>query len=151
MSIVNPPGSDGILIIDFGSQYTQLIARRIRELGVYCEIYPYSISIEQIEKFSPHGIILSGGPETVTEATTPRVSPSLYSLGKPILGICYGMQAIALQLGGRVETARKREYGYASITLKGRNDFLRAAAIDGGVLGRRSLWCRSVAHQQSVT
>ena len=85
MSIMNPLGSDGILIIDFGSQYTQLIARRIRELGVYCEIYPYSISIEQIEKFSPHGIILSGGPETVPRLLPLELAPVYIALASQFL------------------------------------------------------------------
>ena len=125
MSLANVPAGDRILIIDFGSQYTQLIARRIRELGVYCEIQTHATSREKIEKFEPQGIILSGGPETVTDARAPRPDSILYSLGKPILGICYGMQAIALQLGGRVETAKKREYGPAKITLEGDSDLFQ--------------------------
>jgi GMP synthase (glutamine-hydrolysing) len=134
MSLGNVPASDRILIIDFGSQYTQLIARRIRELGVYCEIQTHTTSKEKIEEFAPLGIILSGGPETVTDASAPRPNSILYSLGKPILGICYGMQAIALQLGGHVETAKKREYGSAKITLEGYSDLFQNINKDKSVL-----------------
>jgi GMP synthase (glutamine-hydrolysing) len=102
-----------ILILDFGSQYTQLIARRIRELGIYCELYPFDMTEEQIRKFAPSGIILSGGPESVTQAKTPRAPSVVFQLGCPILGICYGMQTMAVQLGGEVETAKNREFGYA--------------------------------------
>ena len=109
------PHADRILILDFGSQYTQLIARRIRELGVYCEIQPHSVEVDRIRDFAPLGIILSGGPETVTHSSTPRADPALYELELPLLGICYGMQTMAVQLGGRVETAPKREYGFARI------------------------------------
>lgn len=106
-----------ILIIDFGSQYTQIIARRIRELGVYCEIYSYTASNDSIKQFAPQGIILSGGPESVTENETPRIPAIIFELNRPILGICYGMQALALQLGGQVIGGRKREFGYANVTL----------------------------------
>jgi len=109
------PHADRILILDFGSQYTQLIARRIRELGAYCEIQPHSVEADRIRNFAPLGIILSGGPETVTNLNTPRADPALYELKLPLLGICYGMQTMAAQLGGRVETAPKREYGFARI------------------------------------
>ena len=104
-----------ILIIDFGSQYTQLIARRVREIGVYCEIWPYDNCEEQIKKQKPLGLILSGGPETVTGDDTPRAPSVVFELGVPILGICYGMQTMAQQLGGRVESSDKHEYGYAKV------------------------------------
>ena len=107
-----------ILILDFGSQYSQLIARRIREIGVYCEIYHYKSSFSFIKKFNPQGIILSGGPETVKQKGSPKVSAKLFNLGIPILGICYGMQTIAKQLGGKVELAEKREFGQANLALK---------------------------------
>ncbi|MCX8049814.1 MAG: glutamine-hydrolyzing GMP synthase [Methylohalobius sp.] len=107
-----------ILVLDFGSQYTQLIARRIRELGVYSEIHSYAWPEEEIRKFGPRGIILSGGPKTVTEAFTPRVPRLVFELGVPVLGICYGMQTMAAQLGGRVEPAVKREFGYAQARVK---------------------------------
>ncbi|GAB4393467.1 MAG: glutamine-hydrolyzing GMP synthase [Gammaproteobacteria bacterium] len=104
-----------ILILDFGSQYTQLIARRLRELNVYCEIHPYDYPDQEMAAFQPRGIILSGGPETVLENSTPRVSSMVFQLGCPVLGICYGMQTMAAQLGGAVENAGKREFGYARV------------------------------------
>lgn len=107
-----------ILILDFGSQYTQLIARRVRELGVYSEIHSYKMSSDDIIRFKPSGIILSGGPETVTAHTTPRVPDVVFSLGKPVLGICYGMQAMALQLGGKVDPGTTREFGYAQVAIR---------------------------------
>ena len=109
---------DRILVIDFGSQYTQLIARRVREIGVYCEIYHYKSSLSAIKKFNPQGIILSGGPETVKQKGSPKVPDKLFDLGIPVLGICYGMQTIAKQLGGKVELAKKREFGHADLSLK---------------------------------
>ncbi|MAZ39335.1 MAG: GMP synthase (glutamine-hydrolyzing), partial [Legionellales bacterium] len=108
-----------ILILDFGSQYTQLIARRIRELGVYCELHPFDITPAFIRDFNPQGIILSGGPETVTSLTTPRAPQIVFELGCPVLGICYGMQTMAEQLGGKVENAAEREFGYAKVALHG--------------------------------
>ena len=104
-----------ILILDFGSQYTQLIARRVREIGVYCELLPHDISDDDIKALKPNGIILSGGPESLTETHTPRISETIFNLGCPVLGICYGMQAMALQLGGQVDKSHKREYGYAKL------------------------------------
>lgn len=106
-----------ILILDFGSQYTQLIARRIREIGVYCEIHEAELADQEIKKFSPSGIILSGGPETVTAAFTPRAPDIVFALGCPVLGICYGMQTMAYQLGGKVDPGTKREFGYAQIKI----------------------------------
>lgn len=106
-----------ILIIDFGSQYTQLIARRIREMGVYCEIHPYTISDAAIQQFAPAAIILSGGPESVIGSFTPRAAASIFTLGCPLLGICYGMQTMALQLGGHVAKGEKREFGYAEVAV----------------------------------
>ena len=106
---------DRILILDFGSQYTQLIARRVREAGVYSEIQPWDTPEEALRAFAPKGIILSGGPESVTAGDPPRVSDAVFDLGVPLLGICYGMQAMAAQLGGRVESAAQREFGYAEV------------------------------------
>ncbi|MBX3710176.1 MAG: glutamine-hydrolyzing GMP synthase [Gammaproteobacteria bacterium] len=108
-----------ILILDFGSQYTQLIARRVREIGVYCEIYPYSISDNDIIALAPSGIILSGGPESVMGALTPRAPDSVFTQGCPVLGICYGMQTMAQQLGGKVDPGSKREFGYAQVAIQG--------------------------------
>lgn len=116
--------SDKILILDFGSQYTQLIARRIREIGVYCEIFSYESSAEIIQNFAPKGIILSGGPETVTCSDTPRAPQFIFDLGPPILGICYGMQTMAEQLGGKVESSNHREFGYAQIRAQGHSKLL---------------------------
>ena len=114
-----------ILIIDFGSQYTQLIARRVREIGVYCEIWPYDNCEEQIRAQKPRGIILSGGPETVTADQTPRAPQIVFELGVPVLGICYGMQTMAAQLGGQVESSDKHEYGYAQVRARGHSELLR--------------------------
>lgn len=108
---------DRILILDFGSQYTQLIARRVRELGVYCEIHSCDMSAVDIVAFQPKGIILSGGPESVTAEETPRIHQQVFDLAVPILGICYGMQCLAQQLGGEVESSAAREYGHAQVKL----------------------------------
>ena len=116
--------SDKILILDFGSQYTQLIARRIREIGVYCEIYSCECTDAEIQNFAPNGIILSGGPESVTEGNTPRAPQSVFELGVPGLGICYGMQTMTEQLGGKVETSNHREFGYAKIRARGHSKLL---------------------------
>ncbi len=113
-----------ILILDFGSQYTQLIARRIREIGVYCEIYSCECDAEQIKKFAPNGIILSGGPETVTSGDTPRAPQIVFELGVPVLGICYGLQTMTEQLGGKVESSDHREFGYAQIRARGHSKLL---------------------------
>ena len=102
-----------ILILDFGAQYTQLIARRVRESGVYCEIHPFSMAEEKLKGFGAKGIILSGGPASVTEEGSPRAPEIVFSLGLPVLGICYGEQAMAAQLGGKVEAGHHREFGRA--------------------------------------
>ena len=109
---------DRILILDFGSQYTQLIARRVRELGVYCEILSSDLDEASFDAFSPNGVILSGGPESVTKADTPRAPEFIFAKGKPVLGICYGMQTMAEQLGGRVESVAKHEFGHADIAFE---------------------------------
>jgi GMP synthase (glutamine-hydrolysing) len=113
-----------ILILDFGSQYTQLIARRVREQGVYCEIYPYDTDPADIERFGARGIILSGGPDTVTGDDAPQAPAVVFESGVPVLGICYGMQAMAAQLGGRVENADRHEYGYAQVRARGHSRLL---------------------------
>ena len=104
-----------ILILDFGSQYTQLIARRVREIGVYCELWAWDVTAEQIKEFKPTGIILAGGPESVTELDSPRAPEYVFNAGVPVLGICYGMQTMAEQLGGSVESSEHKEFGYASV------------------------------------
>jgi len=104
-----------ILILDFGAQYTQLIARRVRELGVYCEIHPWDVGDAEVRAFGARGIILSGGPESVTDLAPPRAPKSVFELGIPVLGICYGMQTMAQQLGGRVAGGHAGEFGYAEV------------------------------------
>ncbi len=105
-----------IIILDFGSQYTQLIARRVREQGVYCEIHPFHLAADQIAARRPKGVILSGGPSSVTDKDAPRVEPGFYEkIGVPLLGICYGMQLVAVDLGGASEPAMRREYGHAKL------------------------------------
>src|ERR1700730_1450795 len=113
-----------ILILDFGAQYTQLIARRVRELGVYCEIHPWDISDDEVRAFKPRGVILSGGPDSVTDAQPPKAPQSVFTLGVPVLGICYGMQTMAQQLGGRVAASTEREFGYAEVKVKGASKLL---------------------------
>jgi GMP synthase (glutamine-hydrolysing) len=114
-----------ILILDFGSQYTQLIARRVREIGVYCEIWPFDVSEADIRGFNPLGLILAGGPESVTEAGSPRAPQCVFEMGLPVFGICYGMQTMAEQLGGKVEGSSIREFGYAQVRLHGDVDLFR--------------------------
>src|SRR5579875_2239622 len=103
MPAMTEPHHDRVLIVDFGSQVTQLIARRVRESGVYCEIHPYDRIEGMLDQFRPKAVILSGGPASTTEAESPRVTQRVFELGVPILGICYGEQAICMQLGGAVE------------------------------------------------
>ena len=115
---------DKILILDFGSQYTQLIARRVRELNVYCEIFPFDIDLKKIEEFKAKGIILSGGPNSVYKEETPSAPQGIFNLNTPILGICYGMQTIVNQLGGKVQTSSEREFGYAEVRAHGHSKLL---------------------------
>jgi len=117
--------NDKILILDFGSQYTQLIARRIREIGVYCELLPYDVSPHFIEKFKPNGIILSGGPDIVNHTGSARAPSIVFELGVPILGICYGMQTMAVQLGGDANSAEKAEFGFAQVRARNHSELLR--------------------------
>jgi len=126
-----------ILILDFGSQYTQLIARRVREIGVYCEIHAWDMDPEAIRTFAPRGIILAGGPESVTEHGSPRAPQLVFELDVPVLGICYGMQTMATQLGGKVQGSDEREFGYACVDLVGKSGFLDGiedAVADDGVM-----------------
>jgi len=113
------PHSQKILILDFGSQFTQLIARRVREAGVYCEIHPFDVTADDIRAFAPRGIILSGGPESVTLDDTPRAPQAVFDANVPVLGICYGQQTMAMQLGGKVEGSSEREFGYARVRMHG--------------------------------
>lgn len=108
-----------ILILDFGSQYTQLVARRVREIGVYCELWSWDVEEADIREFNPDGIILSGGPESVTEDNSPRAPQYVFDSGVPVLGVCYGMQTMAEQLGGKVAGSTEREFGYAQVKVSG--------------------------------
>ncbi len=114
-----------ILIIDFGAQYSQLIARRVREAKVYCELHPFDVTEEFVREFKPGGVILSGGPNSVWEGDTPRAPDIVWQLGVPVLGICYGMQTMAAQLGGRVTAGKVREFGYAEVRARGHSALFR--------------------------
>jgi GMP synthase (glutamine-hydrolysing) len=114
-----------ILILDFGSQYTQLIARRVREAGVYCELHAWDMSDEDIRDFNPNGIILSGGPESTVAENAPVAPQIVFDLGVPVFGICYGMQTMTAQMGGKVENADHHEYGYAQIRARGHSQLLK--------------------------
>jgi GMP synthase (glutamine-hydrolysing) len=120
-----------ILILDFGAQYTQLIARRVREIGVYCEILPWDCGDEAVRAFGAHGIILSGGPESVTDDVPPRAPGAVFALKVPVLGICYGMQTMAAQLGGRVAPSSHREFGYAKVRRIAASRLLDGIADEG--------------------
>ncbi len=120
-----------VLILDFGSQYTQLIARRVREAKVYCEIFPYNTGIEKVRAFNPKGIILSGGPSSVYDEGAPLIGPEHLGLGVPVLGICYGMQLITHLLGGQVARSARREYGRAELEIDDEGDLLRSVGGTG--------------------
>lgn len=127
--------SDKVLILDFGSQYTQLIARRVREVGVYNEIYPFDLDVASIKRFNPKAIILSGGPESVTGKNGWRAPDIVFQLGVPVLGICYGMQTMAQQLGGQVAASNQREFGYARVRARGHSRLLRDIQDDTNAQG----------------
>lgn len=131
-----------ILILDFGSQFTQLIARRVREHGAYCEVHPFGLSLAEIRRRDPVGLILSGGPQSVYDPGAPRVDPALFDLGIPVLGICYGMQMMAHLLGGRVEPAGRREYGRAEVEVLGES------VLFAGLGPRETVW---MSHGDHVT
>ncbi len=134
--------SELVLVLDFGSQYTQLIARRVRELGVYSEIHPYNITPGKIHSLQPAGIILSGGPSSVYEAGAPKSSPEVLELGIPVLGICYGLQVIAEQLGGKVDPFARREFGKATLRVDRNDDLLQ------GLDGSTQVW---MSHGDSIS
>ncbi len=139
--------NDKILILDFGSQYTQLIARRIREIGIYSEILPYDCDEVEIREFNPNGIILSGGPESTTEGDSPRAAPTVFDLndkGIPVLGICYGMQTITMQNNGKVECSNQQEFGYAELALQNDNPLFKGI----GDKGKLDVW---MSHGDKVT
>lgn len=141
---------DRILILDFGAQYTQLIARRVREIGVYCEIYPYDADPAALRAFQPRGVILSGGPESTTVVDGPCAPQLLFDLNIPLLGICYGMQTMAVQLGGQVEASDHREFGYAQVRAHAHSSLLRNiedhASVEG--YGLLDVW---MSHGDQVT
>jgi len=139
-----------ILILDFGSQYTQLIARRIREIGVYSEIMPFDVGNDVIRDFGASGIVLSGGPESVGFEDSPRIPEVVFDLGIPLLGICYGMQAMAAHYGGTVDPSDEKEFGYAEVAIANRSRLLdgiedRVATNGRGVL---EVW---MSHGDKVT
>lgn len=131
-----------ILILDFGSQYTQLIARRIREIGVYCELHPWDMGETEIRQFNPQGIILSGGPESTTLANSPVAPDYVFNAGVPVLGICYGMQTMAMQLGGLTESSDHREFGFAEIEICNNDQLL------SGISSPQAVW---MSHGDKVT
>jgi GMP synthase (glutamine-hydrolysing) len=136
--------ADRLLILDFGSQYTQLIARRVREHGVYSEILPCDVAPTRIEEFAPRGIVLSGGPESTTDSGGWRIPKEVYDLNVPILGICYGMQALAQELGGRVESSDLREFGHSDLVIENDESLLEGLSDNGSL----SVW---MSHGDRVT
>ena len=137
-----------VLILDYGSQYSQLIARRVRELGVYSELHPFSLSPERIREISPKGIILSGSPYSSYEANAPISSPAIFDLGIPVLGICYGLQLMAFQLGGEVDRAARREYGSAQLTVDDTSDLF--AGFDGNSHETLTVWMSHGDHLTAI-
>ncbi|MDT8376853.1 MAG: glutamine-hydrolyzing GMP synthase [Mariprofundaceae bacterium] len=135
-----------ILILDFGSQYTQLIARRVREAEVYSELHAWDMTEAEIREFAPSGIILSGGPNSVYEDETPKAPQLVFELGVPVLGICYGMQTMATQLGGKVETGHVREFGYAEVFTSGNSPLFRG--VQDRENGALDVW---MSHGDKVT
>jgi GMP synthase (glutamine-hydrolysing) len=131
--------ADRILILDFGAQYTQLIARRVRELGVYSEIYACDVDMAEIRRIAPKAVILSGGPESVYDARGPEAPPEVFEMGVPVLGICYGMQTMAAQLGGQVESSSHREFGAAQIRPTAPSRLLDGLEDNRDAAGRRVL------------
>ncbi len=140
--------SDKILILDFGAQYTQLIARRIREIGVYCEIWAWDHDPAEIAAYGAKGIILSGGPESTTEAGSPRAPQPVFDAGVPLLGICYGMQTMAMQLGGQVEGGHHREFGYAEVEVTTESALLDGLKDQAGSPPKLDVW---MSHGDRVT
>jgi GMP synthase (glutamine-hydrolysing) len=141
---------DKILILDFGAQYSQLIARRVREAKVYCELHPFDVDEAFVRGFAPRGVILSGGPASVYEDATPKAPDAVFALGVPVLGICYGMQTMAAQLGGQVENSRVREFGYAEVRGRGHSKLFDGIQdrINGEKHGLLDVW---MSHGDKVT
>jgi GMP synthase (glutamine-hydrolysing) len=143
---VNKGNFDTILVLDFGSQYTQLIARRVREMNVYSEILPWDISPDRIQALNLKGVILSGGPESVTTLNTPRAPEIIFELGIPILGICYGMQTLAEQFGGQVASSKIKEFGHAQITIKNTSILFEGLEIGSNI----DVWMSHGDHVSSL-
>lgn len=142
--------ADRILILDFGSQYTQLIARRVREIGVYSEILPWDVEPALIDQFQPRGVILSGGPESVCEAGSPKIPEAVFALGVPVFGVCYGMQAMAHHFGGTVAPSDEKEFGYAEVQLSQAGALLAGIEdrVNGQGAGVLSVW---MSHGDKIT
>ncbi len=144
-------GNELVIILDFGSQYSKLIARRVREASVYCEIVRHDIKAEEVERMAPKGIILSGGPSSVYGERAPQIDKRLFELGIPVLGICYGMQLMAYHMGGKVERADKREYGKAELMKEGESClFSGLGRCWHGVDEPRRLSCEDAGRLQEV-
>jgi GMP synthase (glutamine-hydrolysing) len=137
-----------ILVLDYGSQYSQLIARRVRELGVYSELHPFHLSISKIREMKPAGIILSGGPYSTYEEGAPLSSPEVFGLGIPVLGICYGLQLMAFQLNGEVDQAARREYGFAELIIDDASDLF--AGVAGNGAGATTVWMSHADHLKKI-
>ncbi|MDH4069164.1 MAG: glutamine-hydrolyzing GMP synthase [Ignavibacteria bacterium] len=140
--------SELVLVLDYGSQYSQLIARRVRELGVYSELHPFNLSPEKIRQMNPSGIILSGGPHSTYEKEAPLSSPDLFDLGIPVLGICYGLQMIAFQLNGEVDSAARREYGFAELIVDDASDLLAGVGTNGS--NKSTVWMSHADHLKKI-
>ncbi|MDZ4821728.1 MAG: glutamine-hydrolyzing GMP synthase, partial [Planctomycetota bacterium] len=142
--VVEPPRlvDERVLVFDFGSQYAQLIARRVREQNVYCEIVRHDLTAARVKELNPRGIILSGGPNSVYDRNAPQLDPAIFELGIPTLGICYGMQLISQALGGKVDSAPAREYGRAHCSI------LSHADLFDGVADETEVW---MSHGDQVT
>ena len=130
-----------VVVLDFGGQYSQLIARRVRECGVFSELLPHHVSLEEIKRRKPRGLILSGGPASVYSEDAPRLRPELLELGIPVLGICYGMQAMVLSLGGRVEAAEIGEFGRSRLTV------IEPGSLLAGLPEEQACW---MSHRDTV-
>jgi GMP synthase (glutamine-hydrolysing) len=137
--------NERILILDFGSQFTQLIARRVREAGVYCEIHPFVMTVDEVRAFAPKGIILSGGPASVHAGASPKINPEIFALGVPVLGICYGQQLMCDLLGGQVEAGETREFGRAHVNVVAANELFKRVWSVGGA---HQVW---MSHGDKVT
>ncbi len=136
---------DSILIIDFGSQFTQLIARRVREMGVYSEVVPFQSAAAAFERMKPKAVILSGGPASPVEEDSPRAPQAVFEAGVPVLGICYGQMLLAAQLGGKVESGHAREFGRAEVSVKAPSALFKGVWTDGA---KHTVW---MSHGDRIT